>query len=104
MNYRIIEPAVLAYLLTFRSGREVRHNAICFKNLVKQAFVQFSEREMDDEEASYLLAEMTRLEANDDQWQHQSDGLTMFLAPERFFCYQVPLEFAGFDYLFPVFQ
>jgi hypothetical protein len=87
----LVEPAVSVYMPTFRSGREVRQNAIRFKNLVKQAFVQLSERGMDDEEARHLLAEASSLEANDDWWQHQSDGLAMFLAPERFDCYRVPL-------------
>ena len=89
----LVEPAVSVYMPTFRSGREVRQNAIRCKNLVKQAFVQLSERGMEDEEVRHLLAEASSLEANDDWWQHQSDGLAMFLAPERFDCYRVPLGF-----------
>jgi hypothetical protein len=84
----LVEPAVSVYMPTFRSGREVRQNAIRFKNLVKQAYVQLSERGMEDEDARHLLAEASSLEANDDWWQHQSDGLAMFLAPERFDCYR----------------
>lgn len=89
----LVEPAVSVYMPTFRSGREVRQNVIRFKNLVKQASVQLSARGMDDEEVRHLLAEASSLEANDDWWQHQSDGLAMFLAPERFDCYRVPLGF-----------
>jgi hypothetical protein len=88
-----VEPTVSLYMPTFRSGREVRQNVIRFKNLVKQASVQLSERGLDDEEARHLLAKASNLATNDDWWQHQSDGLAMFLAPERFDCYRVPLGF-----------
>lgn len=87
------EPALSVYMPTIRAGREVRQNAIRFKNLLKRAFVRLSERGMADAEIRQLFAGAAGLEANDDWWQHQSDGLAMFVAADRFDLYRLPLEF-----------
>lgn len=86
------EPCVSLFMPTFRAGREVRQNAIRFKNLLKQTVKLLSDRGMDDTAIDHLLADAHSLERNDHWWQHQSDGLAVFVASEQFHCYRVPLQ------------
>ncbi|MHB0958541.1 MAG: baeRF3 domain-containing protein [Pirellulaceae bacterium] len=85
------EPAVSLYMPTVRAGREIRQNPIRLKNLIKQASAQLSERGMQEDQIRRLLGKTSSLDEHNDWWQHQSDGLAMFLGPDRFNCYRVPL-------------
>jgi hypothetical protein len=91
LAYVFGDPAVSLYMPTFRAGREMRQNSIRFKNLLKQTAAQLSERGLSEDETRQLLAEATSLETNDYWWQHQSDGLAVFLSAERFTYYRIPL-------------
>ena len=87
------EPAVTIYMPTVRAGREVRQNAVRFKNLIKKTSTQLSESGMSNIELRRALAEAAHFETNEDWWQHQSDGLAMFISSNRFDRYRVPLRF-----------
>ncbi len=87
-----MDPALSIYIPTLRTGREVRQNSIRFKNVMNQAAAQLSARNMEDERIRHLLGKASDLELNEDWWQHQSDGMAMFLAADHFACYRVPLS------------
>jgi hypothetical protein len=87
------DPALSIYMPTLRAGREVRQNPIRFKNMMNQAAAQLAARNMEDAGIRQLLGQASGLERNDDWWQHQSDGMAMFLATDHFACYRVPLSF-----------
>ncbi len=87
------DPALSIYMPTLRSGREVRQNPIRFKNAMKQASAQLAARGMDGSEIRRVLGKASGLERDDDWWQHQSDGMAMFLTADHFACYRVPLSF-----------
>lgn len=94
---RLVEAAgatvVSIYMPTYRAGRDVRQNATRFKNLINAAREQLDQRFPGEQRLQARLDEAAKLETNDDWWQHQSDGLAMFLDAERFDRYRLPLEF-----------
>lgn len=87
-------PIVSIYMPTIRAGREVRQNATRFKNMIKQAQNRLAELKLEEGPLANQLNKAAELHDNDDWWQHQSDGLAMFLTEDRFEKYRVPLSFA----------
>lgn len=87
------EPTISIYMPTLRSGREVQQNAIRFKNVVRQANEQLEEHFPDNRALKAKLDEIAHWQSNDVFWQHQSDGLAIFLTADRVESYRVPLEF-----------
>jgi len=87
------QPAISMYMPTFRAGRDMQRNGVRFRNLLRQAVAQLAERNMTDGAIRQLLAEASSLANNEYWWQRQSDGLALFLAPDRFNHYRVPVHF-----------
>lgn len=83
------------YLPTVKAGAETQQNPIRFKNLIKQAEARLQECGLSHTEAVDFLKPAMDLDQND-FWQHQDEGLAIFLANGflRYFC--MPL---GFDEL-----
>lgn len=83
---------VSIYLPTHKLGTQTQQDPIRFKNLVKAAEDKLIETGMRPQDVRDLLARVTELD--DYQfWQHQSDGLAIFVAENFFSYYQVPLNF-----------
>ena len=87
------DPAISVYLPTYRAGREVRQNAIRFKNLLRTCRQRLADCGVEDDAADELLAAPEKLAADVDWWQHQSDGLAMFVNSERCDYFRAPLSF-----------
>ncbi len=83
------------YFPTYRAGAETQQNPIRLKNLLQQAQERL-EREADasPQEASALLEPAYALLGDRDFWEHQSDGLAVFLTDEgEMRTYRLPLSF-----------
>lgn len=89
-------PCISIYLPTFRAGREVRQNAIRWKNLVDEVRQCLSDYRQHDQSMSERLKELDALTENDDFWQHQSDGLAAFASANACKRFRLPLEFDEF--------
>lgn len=87
-------PCVSLFLPTHRKGPETRQDPIRLKNLLGQAEEQLLERGMRPEAARSILDPARQLLDDALFWQHQSDGLALFCAPDMFRDYRLPLEFA----------
>jgi hypothetical protein len=87
------EPAVSIYMPTDRAGPDVRQNATRFKNLIKAAAKRLERQFPDDQSFSARLDEAAKLESDDQWWQHQSDGLALFLDATRLERYRIPFPF-----------
>jgi len=85
--------AVSMYLPTHRAGADVRENAIRFKNRVQEAERLLGEQGMDEKEIDALLEPAHKLEDDNEFWQHQADGLAMFISGDEVKQYRVPVEF-----------
>lgn len=83
---------VSIYMPTIRLGSETQQNPIRFKNLIRQAEEKLVAQGIRNTEALELLQPALDLD-HEDFWQHQSDGLAIFIANGVFRYYRVPTSF-----------
>lgn len=87
------DPCISLFMPMERAGKETRQNAIRFKNMLNQAGERLRERGLDDTTTQQIL-EPAQARLNDSIfWQHQSDGLAVFCAPDFCHIYRLPLAF-----------
>jgi len=86
------QPCVSIYMPTERMSAETLQNPIRFKNAIRQAEAELVSYGLRPEDARRLLEPATQLD-DYDFWQHQSDGLAIFIAPEMLRYYRLPLNF-----------
>lgn len=87
-------PHVSIFLPTVRAGQETQQNPIRLKNLLRDAAGRLVERGLDKAAAEELLAPARALVDDYDFWQHQADGLAVFVAPGFLRTYRLPLGFS----------
>ena len=87
-------PAVSIYMPTHRAGPETRQNPIRFKNLVQDAYQQLLDRGLNPREADGILAPAQALLDNYPFWQHQREGLALYVAENDFHYHRLPFEAA----------
>lgn len=78
---------------THRAGREIQQDPLRLKNLLSGAEKHLLASGLCTPDAKELLEPAQRLLQNSHFWQHQSDGLAMFLSREMFRYYRLPLDF-----------
>lgn len=86
-------PHVSMFLPTVRAGQETQQNPIRFKNLLRDAEGRLRARGVDEDAARELLAPARELVDDYGFWQHQEDGLAVFLAEGFVRLYRLPLSF-----------
>jgi len=84
---------VSLYMPTHRVGREQQQNPVRFKNLLAKAETNLIANGLRRPKVQDLMQPAEELLADQDFWQHQSDGLAMFLSNEFFVKYQLPASF-----------
>ncbi len=82
---------VSIYMPTYQAGTEIQQNPIRFKNLIKQAGNQLEEQGVRHTDALALLQPVIDLD-KEDFWQHQNEGLAIFLADGELYYYRLPLQ------------
>jgi hypothetical protein len=97
------EYCVSIYMPTHRVGREVEQGPIRFRNLLRLAEEQLLAAGQRQPDAREILAPGENLLSDSVLWQHQSDGLTVFLTPEDMVYYRLALNFEEFVYVGRVF-
>ena len=85
--------SVSLFMPAYRRGGETEQNAIRFRNLLRKAEEGLLAKGLRAVEAREMLAPAQRLLPQPDFWQHQSDGLALFLSAESFHAYRLPLPF-----------
>jgi len=86
-------PCVSIYLPTERKGRDTQQSPIRFKNLLREAEAKLIEQGERAPLAREILAPAYALLEDNDFWQHQAEGLALFLHADAFFYYRLPLQF-----------
>lgn len=87
------ETCVSLYMPTHRAGDETQQDPIRFDNLLTRAEESLVETGQRPADARTLLEPAQRLLQDYDFWQHQGDGLALFLAPGVFRPYRLPRRF-----------
>jgi len=98
------EWCVSLYMSTHRVGREQQQEPIRFKNLVAQTQEKLLDSGLRRSEVQELLRPAESLLDDEDFWQHQSDGLAVFLAPDSARIYRLPSRFDEFVVIADNFQ
>jgi len=83
-------PSISIFLPTYRAGQDTQQAPIRFKNLLREAERQFLDKGMGPREVSVLLQPAQALLDEAFFWQHQHDGLAVFIAPGDFHYYHLP--------------
>lgn len=86
-------PCVSIFLPTFRAGGERQQNPIRLKNVVRDVAERLEEDwGMRSPDADELLDPIKRLVDDNSFWLHQSDGLALFLSPDTFKSFRLPVQ------------
>lgn len=85
-------PSVSIFLPTHRAGLETQQDPIRFKNLLRDAEKQLLDGGMGPREAGALLQPAQALLEDSDFWNHQRDGLAVFMAADDFHSYPLPFN------------
>ncbi|TVP59943.1 MAG: hypothetical protein EA343_18715 [Nodularia sp. (in: Bacteria)] len=85
-------PCVSLYMPMQKAGPEIRQNPIRLKNLIREAEERLYAMGMRHTEAIDFLQPAKELDTTD-FWQNQSNGLAIFISPQMFRCYRLPMEF-----------
>jgi hypothetical protein len=81
------------YLPTHVAGPEIQQDPIRLKNLLVEAETQLLQLGIAKSTISTMLEPGRALLENDRFWRHQSQGLALFLTPDRMRLYRLPLDF-----------
>ncbi len=87
-------PCISLYLPTHRTGKEIKQDPIRFKNLLKQADERLRKNGLRRSEAEEILAPAQPFLDDDNFWQHQGDGLAVFISTKTFRYFRLPFEFS----------
>lgn len=87
------EICVSIYMPTERLGPETRQNSIRFKNLIRQAQEQLEANGLDSTKAANLLQPAIEQLDTEEVWQHQDQGLAIFISDQTFRYYSAPITF-----------
>jgi len=85
---------VSLFMPTHRKGPEVQQDPIRFRNLLKKAREDLVSQGLRGPEADELLHGPRNLGGDSMFWNHQSDGLAMFISSDRWTHYRVPRSFS----------
>jgi len=88
------QACVSIYMPTHRGGKEVEQDKIRLKNLLAEAEEHLLSADLRAREVSDLLEPAQALLPDTYFWQHQSDGLALFVSTGTFRYYRLPLSFA----------
>jgi hypothetical protein len=86
-------PCVSLFLPTHRAGTETVQDPIRLKNLLTEADDRLRSLGLRSPEAAELLAPAAALLDEPTFWRYQADGLAIFLRPQSFRAFRLPLRF-----------
>ncbi len=85
-------PCISIFMPTHRGGAETQQSRIRLKNLLTRAEERLIAGGLRRPEAGELLDPVQELLENEVFWQHQSDGLAVFVSQDAFRHYQMPFD------------
>lgn len=84
---------VSLFMPTHRAGRETEQDPIRFKNLLREVEERLRTKGLRSSEVREMLTKPQRLLPDPGFWQHQSDGLAVFLSADTFHFFRLPIRF-----------
>jgi len=96
--------AISIFLPTHRAGRETEQDPIRLKNLLNTVETQLLDQGKRRTEVETLLKPGFDLLSNDTFWRHASDGLAIYLAPNFFKVFRIPVSLDELSVISPQFH
>jgi hypothetical protein len=87
---------VSIYMPTHRTGTDAQQDPIRLKNMLREAEKQLSAQGIGRRKVQNMLEPASMLLQDSTFWQHQSDGLAIFISSNRVRRYRLPLNFNEF--------
>lgn len=84
---------VSIYMPTHRTGSEAQQDPVRLKNLLGEAEKRLSDQGVGRRDVQNMLEPASKLLQSSHFWQHQSDGLAIFISPNRVRRFRLPLNF-----------
>ncbi len=81
------------FMPTHRAGLETEQDPIRFKNLLAEAENQLKAEGLDASKVDKILKKPRNLFEASTFWQHQSDGLAIFISEDEFHLFRLPIAF-----------
>lgn len=85
-------PSISIFLPTHRAGQDTQQDPIRFKNLLRDVEKQLLDSGMGPREASTLLQPAQALLGDSNFWNHQSEGLAVFMTSNEFHYFSLPFS------------
>lgn len=92
LAHQAANPSISLFLPTHRTGQDIQQDPIRLKNLLRDAEQHFLNSGMGPREVSALLQPAHALLNDSSFWQHQYDGLAIFMAAGDFHSYRLPFS------------
>lgn len=86
------EPCVSIFVPTHKTGSEAQQANIRLKNLLREAESKLSDLELKPQEIKKLLKPAQQFVGDSLFWQHQQNGLAIFISPGLFRFFKLPIE------------
>lgn len=86
-------PCVSIFMPTHHSRPQTLQDPTRLKNLLRQVTQDLTAKALHAHEISNFLEPVNSLLGDHQFWQHQGDGLALFLSPQLFRFFRVPAEF-----------
>jgi len=83
------------YISMYRDGHESKQNRIVFKNAVAEAKQRCADLGDSEIEIEKLFSWSEDLHLNDEFWNHQEDGLAIFVNGTKLWTFRFPVSFAN---------
>jgi hypothetical protein len=95
---------ISAYMPIVRKGTESKQNPIRFKNMLQTVEAELAAWGKSPQEIENLLSPAYRLQKDHMYWNLRSAGLAVFLSPEIFRTYHLPVNFSSYTTVAPRFH
>ena len=87
------EWCVSIFMPTHRTGRDTEQDPIRFKNLIREAEQRLKDKGLRSPTVREMLNPAEALLLDSDFWNHQSDGLAVFITSDEIYTFRLPLSF-----------
>lgn len=84
------QPSVSIFMPTYRAGPDVQQNSIRFRNLLRETEKRLHNDGMRPPDIEAMLEPAQALHDDMKFWEHQYDGLAVFVAPDDFHMFRLP--------------
>lgn len=81
------------YMPTIVKGKETRQNPVRFRNILRSAENSLSALDLHEESEKIIESAGAAVQSEINFWQHQSDGLAVFITDNAYYYYRLPVSF-----------